>query len=195
MIVTITLLEDTNNKPGKHSLKNSFWQNSGVEVIRQRLPVGDYVLMNDKIADVFRRKEKRGIPVKMMDLLGTYDIAIDSKNSIQELVGDICGKQHERFRDECILAQNNGIRLIVLVENEDGIDDVRDLHRWVNPRLWIRRGGKQLYPQATRGVTLMRSCLTMEKKYGVRFVFAHPLKAGAAVLLLLDSDSEREVQT
>ena len=195
MIVTTTLLEDTNNKPGKHSLKNSYWQNSGIEVVSQRLPVGDYVLMNDKIADVFRRKEKRGIPVKMMDLLGTYDVAIDSKNSIQELVGDICGKQHERFRDECILAQNNGIRLIVLVENEDGIDDVRDLHRWVNPRLWIRRGGKQLYPQATRGVTLMRSCLTMEKKYGVRFVFAHPLKAGAAVLLLLDSDSEREVQT
>ena len=191
MIVTITLLEDTNNKPGKHSLKNSFWQNSGVEVIRQRLPVGDYVLMNDKIADVFRRKEKRGIPVKMMDLLGTYDVAIDSKNSIQELVGDICGKQHERFRDECILAQNNGIRLIVLVENEDGIDDVRDLHKWVNPRLWIRRGGKQLYPQATRGVVLMKSCLTMEKKYGVKFVFAHPLKAGATVLLLLDSDSER----
>ena len=195
MIVTITLLEDTNNKPGKHSLKNSYWQNSGIEVVRQRLPVGDYVLMNDKIADVFRRKEKRGIPVKMMALLGTYDVAIDSKNSIQELVGDICGKQHERFRDECILAQNNGIRLIVLVENEDGIDDVRDLHRWVNPRLWIRRGGKQLYPQATRGVTLMRSCLTMEKKYGVKFVFAHPLKAGAAVLLLLDSDNEREVQT
>lgn len=191
MIVTITLLEDTNNKPGKHSLKNSFWQNSGVEVIRQRLPVGDYVLMNDKIADVFRRKEKRGIPVKMMDLLGTYDVAIDSKNSIQELVGDICGKQHERFRDECILAQNNRIRLIVLVENEDGIDDVRDLHRWVNPRLWIRRGGKQLYPQATRGTTLMKSCLTMERKYGVKFVFTHPLKAGAEVLLLLDSDNER----
>ena len=188
MIVTITLLEDTNNKPGKHSLKNSFWQNSGVEVIRQRLPVGDYVLMNDKIADVFRRKEKRGIPVKMMDLLGTYDVAIDSKNSIQELVGDICGKQHERFRDECILAQNNGIRLIVLVENEDGIDDVRDLHRWVNPRLWIRRGGKQLYPTAVRGQQLMKSCMTMEKRYECSFVFCNPKDSGYTILHLLNGD-------
>ena len=121
----------------------------------------------------------------MMDLLGTYSVAIDSKFSIQELCGDVCGKQHERFRDECILAQNNGIKLIVLVENEDGITDLRDLHRWVNPRLWIRRGGKQLYPNATRGVTLMKSCMTMQKKYGVQFAFAHPWHAGAAIADLL----------
>ena len=180
------LLEDVNNKPGKHSLKNQFWTDNGIEVIRQRLPVGDYVLANDKIQDVFQRKEKRGIPVKMMDLLGTYSVAVDSKNSIQELVGDICGKQHERFRDECILAQNNGIKLIVLVENEDGITDLHELHRWVNPRLWIRRGGKQLYPQATRGVTLMKAAMTMEKKYSVKFMFCKPEVAGTAVLSLLD---------
>ena len=115
--MTLTIIEDVNNKPGKHELKHRIWKENGIEVIRQRLPVGDYVLMNDKIADVFARKEKRGIPVKMMDLQGTYDIAIDSKNSILELAQDICGKQHDRFRDECILAQNNGVKLIILVES------------------------------------------------------------------------------
>lgn len=182
---TTKILEDINNKPGKHELKHRFWEQNGIEVIRQRLPVGDYVLVNDKIQDVFDRKEKRSIPVKMMDLLGTYSVAIDSKFSIQELCGDVCGKQHERFRDECILAQNNGIKLIVLVENEDGITDLRDLHRWVNPRLWIRRGGKQLYPNATRGVQLMKACMTMQKKYGVQFAFVHPWHAGAAIADLL----------
>ena len=182
----MTLLEDVNNKPGKHEVKNRFWTSNGIEVIRQRLPVGDYVLMNDRIQDVFARKEKRGIPVKMMDLLGTYDVAIDSKKDTQELCGDVCGKSHDRFRDECILAQNNGIRLIILVENEDGITNLRDLHKWVNPRLWIRRGGKQLYPNATRGVTLMKACMTMEKKYApLKFVFCDPREAGRKVLELL----------
>lgn len=183
------LLEDVNNKPGKHKLKNDFWTQNGIEVIRQRLPVGDYVLMNDKIADVFARKEKRGNPVKMMDLLGTYDLAVDSKFDIQELCGNVCGPQHDRFRDECILAQNNGIKLIVLVETKDGIQTTRDLHRWVNPRLWIRRGGKQLYPTATRGVTLMKACLTMEKKYApLKFVFCNPALAGSYILRILGGD-------
>lgn len=143
-------------------------------------------MLNDKIQNVFFRKEKRGIPVKMMDLLGTYNIAVDTKNSIQELCGDICGKQHERFRDECILAQNNGIRLIMLVENEDGITETCDLHRWINPRLWIRRGGKQLYPHATRGVTLMKSCMTMEKRYGIQLVFCSPMDSPRIIIELLE---------
>ena len=181
----MTIIEDVNNKPGKHQLKNKFWTENGIEVIRQRLPVGDYVLMNDKIKDVFARKEKRGIPVKMMDLLGTYDVAVDSKKDIQELCGDVCGKSHERFRDECILAQNNGIKLIVLVENEDGIRELEELHRWVNPRLFIKRGGKQLYPKATMGVTLMKACMTMRHKYGCDFWFIDPYVAGAAVVTAL----------
>lgn len=188
-MVTITkLLEDVNQKPGKHSLKNEIWADNDIEVIRQRLPVGDYVLVNDKIQDVLDRKAKRGVPVKMMDLLGTYNIAVDSKFSIQELVTDICGKQHERFRDECILAQNNGIKLYIVVENEDGITDLRDLHRWVNPRLWIKRGGKQLFPTATRGITLQKACMTMEKKYGVEFLFCHPLESAGRIVELLRGD-------
>ena len=180
------LIEDVNNKPGKHKLKNAYWQQNGIEVVRHRLPVGDYVLVNDRIADVFARKEKRGIEVKMMDLMGTYSVAIDSKKDIQELCGNVCGPQHARFRDECILAANNGIKLYVVVENSDGITDLRDLHRWVNPRLFIRRGGRQLYPQATRGVTLMKSCITMEHKYKpLEFIFCRPEHAGAVIMALL----------
>ena len=183
-VIHLIILEDMNNKPGKHETKHRIWEYNGIEIVRQRLPVGDYVLINDKMQDVFNRKEKRGIPVKMMDLLGTYGIAVDSKKDIQELVGDVCGKAHDRFRDECILAMNNGIKLYIVVENEDGITDLSELHRWVNPRLWIRRGGKQLYPTATRGVTLMKCCFTMQKKYSpLEFVFCAP---GASPMVILD---------
>ena len=181
----ITLLEDVNNKPGKHKLKNDIWTANGIEVIRQRLPVGDYVLMNDKISDVLTRKAKRGIPVKMMDLMGAYNVAVDSKFDIQELCQDVCGKQHDRFRDECILAQNNGIKLCVVVENKDNIQKLTELHSWVNPRLFIRRGGRQLYPTAVRGVTLMKACMTMQHKYGCEFLFCTPQESAAVIYNLL----------
>ena len=180
------IIEDKNNKVGKHDQKNKWFEQNGIGIVRQRLPVGDYILINQKIEDVFNRKSARGISVKMMDLLGTYTICVDVKNSILELAGDICGKSHERFRDECILAMNNGIQLIILVENEDGIAQLSELHKWVNPRLFIReRGGRQKYPNATRGVTLMKACYTIQKKYGTQFLFVHPKDAGAKIVELL----------
>ena len=155
-------------------------------MIRQRLPVGDYIAVNDKVQDVLDRKAKRNIPVKMMDLLGTYNVAVDSKFDIQELCTDICGKQHERFRDECILAQNNGIKLYVVVENVSGIRKLSELHSWLNPRLFIRRGGKQLYPTATRGFTLMKACMTMQHKYEpLEFLFCTPQESAGLIYNLL----------
>lgn len=180
------ILEDSNNKSGKHEIKNQYFRNRNIEVIRQRLPVGDYIMANDKVMDVLRRKSNRGIPVKMMDLIGTYKISIDVKNSIQELVGNVCGKQHKRFMDELILAQNNEIRLIILVENEDGITQLSELHKWVNPRLLIRdRCGNQKFPKATRGVSLMKACYTIQREYGCEFLFCKPKEAGAKIIELL----------
>ena len=192
------IIEDKNNVVGKHKLKNAYWKSQNIEVMRYPLPVGDYILMDDKVKDMLDRKAKRGIEPKKMDFLGTYNVCCDTKKDIQELVGDICGKQHDRFRDECILAQNNGIRLIILVENEEidikpnvtspYISRLEDLHKWVNPRLWVRRNGRQAYPNATRGQTLMKACMTMQKKYGVEFAFCKPTTAGREIIKLLEGE-------
>jgi ribosome-associated protein len=195
------LIEDKGQKENQHKIKNYYWQSQGIDVVRYPLPVGDYVLMNDKIQDMLGRKANRGIEPKKMDFLGTYNVCCDTKKDIQELVGDICGKQHDRFRDECLLAQNNGIKLYILVENESFtirgknvespyISRLEDLHKWVNPRLWIRKGGKQAYPNATRGITLQKACYTMQKKYGVEFVFCTPKDAGRKVIELLGGNQD-----
>jgi ribosome-associated protein len=195
------LIEDKGQKENQHKIKNYYWQSQGIDVVRYPLPVGDYVLMNDKIQDMLGRKANRGIEPKKMDFLGVYDVCVDTKKDIQELVGDICGKQHDRFRDECMLAQNNGIKLYILVENESFtirgknvespyISRLEDLHKWVNPRLWIRKGGKQAYPNATRGITLQKACYTMQKKYGVEFVFCSPKDAGRKVIELLGGNQD-----
>lgn len=41
----MTIIEDVAQKENKHKLKNNYWKSSGIEVIRQPLPVGDYQLL------------------------------------------------------------------------------------------------------------------------------------------------------
>lgn len=194
------LISDKAQQKGKHLIKENWWKNNGVDVLYHPLPVGDYVIANAKVLDVIERKAKRGIETKKMDFLGTYDVVCDTKKDIQELIGDICGKQHARFRDEAILAQNNGIKLYILVENKDGIKEVRDLFKWQNPRmhrynkiLYMHRLGKWSNiptPKAppTSGETLAKACLTMNLKYGVEFMFCTPNEAGKRVIELLTQE-------
>lgn len=172
------LLEDTRNQPGKHDMKNQYFADYGIEVRRTKLYVGDYTLPADQ------------------------SICIDTKKDIQELIGDICGKSHERFRDECIRAQEANVKLIILVENEAGYVDrkqtvyngvvrnIDDLFSWVNPRAFIWAHGKQKYPTATKGRVLAKCCRTMQAKYGVEFQFCTHAEAGERILSLLNVRQE-----
>lgn len=191
------IVEDKAQKIDQHETKNRWWKSQCIEVLRYPLPVGDYILVDDKVRELIQRKLKRNVEIKKMDFVGTYKVCVDTKKDIQELIGDICGKQHERFRDECMFAQNNGIKLYILVENvgltinerkgiySPFIDSLDNLHKFVNPRLFIWRGGKQLYPGATKGITLKKACITMQHKYGVEFVFCKPNQAAEKVIELL----------
>lgn len=196
------IYEDKGNKVGKHNIKNEWWTSNGVDVVRVPLPVGDYVLENEKIADVITRKAKRGMELKKMDFLGTYNIAVDTKCSIQELIQDI-QSEHDRFRDELILAQNNGIALYIVVENKgcylnskktiwnDDIHDIRGLFSWKNPRAFIFRSGKQLYPNCAKGEWVAKCCMTMEKKYGCKFVFCTPEESAGIITRILRGEYEQ----
>ena len=191
------IVEDKANKIDQHEVKNKWWADNNIEVMRYPLPVGDYILVDDKVRELIQRKQKRNVEIKKMDFVGTYKVCVDTKKDIQELIGDICGKQHDRFRDECMFAQNNGIKLYILVENTSitinerkgiyspFIDCLDNLHKFVNPRLFIWRGGRQLYPNATKGITLKKACITMQHKYGVEFVFCKPNESAEKVIELL----------
>lgn len=204
------ILEDIGNKQYYHELKHMYFRSHDIHLERYPLPVGDYILMNDKVSDVIARKSKRGISVKKMDFLGTYNIAVDTKKDMQEITGNICGKQHERFRDECILAKNNGIKLYVLIENIEGISCIDDVsEKWVNPRLQIMEADKskiigywtsgkpkyahkQKYPNATKGAILAKAMYTMQNKYGVEFAFCSPQQAGEEIIKLLKKGANNE---
>lgn len=191
------LIEDKANQINKHATKNRYWEGQGVLVQRHPLPVGDYIIANEKVIDVITRKEKRGIEIKKMDFLGTYDAAVDTKRDMMEIYGNIIGDSHARFRDECILAQNNGIKLYILVENTNGIKKLDDVFRWFNPRInrynkikLAHEQGRMLNtplpkrPPAT-GVQLAKAMYSMQEKYGCTFVFCKPIEAGQKVIDLL----------
>lgn len=190
------LIEDVNNKESKHALKNEYWAAHGVEVLRLPLPVGDYILVTDKVEDVLKRKAARGIEPHKMDFLGACKVSIDTKMDMTEIEGNVCGKAHERFRDELILAQNCGIKLYVLVETNE-VKSLEDVAKWQNPRLhrWMRlnalhKQGKMLsYTIPSRppvnGERLMKAMITMQEKYGVTFVFCKPTEAGQRVIDIL----------
>lgn len=192
----IIIVEDRGQQAGKHERKHQWFDRHNVELLQAPLPVGDYILYTDAVADVIRRKMKRVVALKKMDFLGSYRVCVDTKKDMQEVVGNICGKQHGRFRDECVLAKNNGIQLYVLVENVDGIQNMDDVFGWQNPRLkiqkWVTTPSGQRrkilkYPDATKGETLARAMWTMQEKYGVKFVFCRPEDAGKRILELLTS--------
>jgi len=168
------LLEDTRQQNSKHDLKHKYFAEHGIEVRRTKLYVGDYTLPTNQ------------------------SVCVDSKASIAEILNNVCGKEHDRFRRECERAQEAGIKLIILVENKEHeikpgivnktVRSLRELASWKNPRLFIFKGGKQLYPKATKGATLMKACYTMEKKYGCEFVFCTPEESGAKIMELLTGE-------
>ena len=170
------ILEDTRQQSAKHYKKNKYFEEQGIIIHRTKLWVGDYTLPTDQ------------------------SICIDTKRDIAELIGDICGKQHDRFREELKRAQDAGIKLIILVEDDGGYCDrkktirndpvttLQDLFRWKNPRLFIFQGGKQKYPKATKGATLAKACMTMQKKYGCEFLFCRTADSGKMIVEILTGE-------
>lgn len=168
------LLEDSRQQKEKHTVKHKWFEENGIIIKRTKLYVGDYTLPTDQ------------------------SVCIDTKKDLQECISCVCAKGHERFRNELLRAQEAGIQLIILVENKGGlikgtrdiynptIRNLSELHSWKNPRLFIRRNGKQLYPSATKGVTLMKACMTLERKYGVVFKFCTPEESGEMIVRLLN---------
>lgn len=114
-----------------------------------------------------------------------------------ELYGNLI-QQHKRFRNECILAQQCGIKLYILVENKDGIKSVNDVRKWKNPRMYkyykIRnkalKDGIKPPREPASNVQLIKIIGSMKRDYGVEFLFCRPEDAGSQILSLLNIKPE-----
>lgn len=192
---------DRNQLTGSHKKSNEVnhrrMMSMGHELMPLPLPYGDYIKITDEIAEVVKR---RGDKIKKMDLVNDIKIAVDRKNSIDEICGNLCSsqKEHERFREEAITAQKAGAKFYVLVENDEGIKSIDDIRKWSNPRLhrynkvnYMHRLGKW---QSVKNpgkrppcdnIRLMKTMYTMTQKYGITFVFCSPYESAATIVELL----------
>lgn len=202
---------DKAQQEGKHDLKHNQLVEMGFELVSLPLPVGDYILIDDAVEEVIKR---RGNKLKKMDLLGVVKTSVDTKAHCAELYGNIIGTQHARFRDELILAHQNGIQLIILIESAPEVSSLTDVRKWKN---W-----KQLYAYCKRngikpgpgmmdrieeyvqhggqkppvdGEHLYKCMVTMSQKYGAKWCFCKPEETGKAIAYLLTKDIVDEILT
>ncbi|MBR1853404.1 MAG: ERCC4 domain-containing protein [Lachnospiraceae bacterium] len=119
-------------------------------------------------------------------------LVVDRKQNLTELCCNVC-QDHERFRNEIVRANENGIKLVFLVEHGDGIECLEDVIFWENPRRKKRRcidgHWQTVETKATTGETLYNILTTIRQKYGVEFVFCRKEDTGRKIMELLANDS------
>lgn len=88
------IVEDTRQKDGKHQQKHIGFEELGVDLLRCKLPFGDYAL--------------------------PPAVSVDTKENLEEIAGNLCGsmKERDRFIRECKAAAAAGCQLVIMVETE-----------------------------------------------------------------------------
>lgn len=114
---------------------------------------------------------------------------------------DLYVKRHGFFHRGLLRAKHYGVKLYIVVENKDRVRSIEDLFHWQNPRSFIMKNGNiqigwnrngtpkynrvKKYPKAMTGETLAKACLTMEAKYGCKFLFCRPEESAELIMQLL----------
>lgn len=158
----IVLVEDSRQKPGRHDKKEAYWQRKGIRVIRSKLYAGDITLLHNQ------------------------RVCVDTKANLDEWASNIV-HDHARVAHEADRAHENGIRLIFLIENSEGICTIEGIRQWSNPR-WHKWQKQKSKPNRKPPVTseyLAKATKTFAEHHHCQFAFSSPENAGRAVLYLL----------
>jgi ribosome-associated protein len=149
----------------------------GATLLPLRIPFGDYIRINDAIQHLINTSGADAIHKR--DLLDLIDLSIDTKKSLIEVCGNVCSRQHERFKEE--LKKADG-RMILLIE-EPEIETLEDVWWWDNPRLKVN-------PRATKGTALYKSLCTIRDEYRVDIRFCNRKDTGKEIIKILGGNNE-----
>ena len=98
----MTIGVDKNQLIGSHGASNqrkhSQMVREGATLLPLRIPFGDYIRINDAIQHLIDMSGADAIHKR--DLLDLIDLSIDTKKSLVEVCGNVCSRQHERFKEE-----------------------------------------------------------------------------------------------
>lgn len=143
------------------------------------------------IAEFDRHGIKHPVSKLMVGDYMNYDnprLIIDRKQNLTELCSNVC-QNHDRFRRELVLAQENDIQLIVLCEHGQDVKTLEDVIFWKNPRSEkrMRIDGKwrTVKTKAMKGEVLYKILSTLQDKYGVQFLFCTKEETGKKIVEIL----------
>lgn len=162
----LIIVQDSREQTSKHDHVLKYFENNGIKVVRSKLFVGDYTLLNNQ------------------------SVCIDTKKDVLELFNNLT-EDHVRFRNECIRAQENGIQLIVLIEEKLPRGGLAE---WKSP-VWKYTSDKHKKGEPkTRAnpVTMRKVMMTMQKKYGVIFTFCDKSESGKKIVDILKLGEKNE---
>lgn len=164
----MVLLEDSRQQAGKHKNIEDYCRRKGITIVRKCLSTGDYMLSKDGETP-------------------SGNIAVDTKKDILELCKDIMSSDHRRFRDCCIRAKEQGIQLVILIEEFPpyGKIDLWEVPRWQSSNEWHRYGDPMTLVDPK---TLRKAMITMMQKYGVQFSFCTRRQSPARVIKILKGE-------
>ena len=202
----LIVIEDTAQKEGKHDAMHTFFNRCGVQLIKNTLPIGDYALLSGKGEDILKLKLRqaernkswakyknqniktaadRGISVMTkIDLLCTYDVAVDTKMNLHEVLKNVVGLTEDRTEQQMMRAKNAGVALYILIL-QDGINNSGDI------KAYCKKNDYNF-------VLLINRIQLLESRYGVHYYICPPEFGALATLALLTTDSSitgTDVQT
>lgn len=173
----ITIIEDTCQQVGKHDNIERFIEKIGFSAIKNTLPVGDYALLTRrgrKILDIKRQAAERNksyarytgkdirtnadrghSTLQKIDLLGTYNVAVDTKQNLDEVLRKIGGLAGERIDQQAMRAFNTKTRLYILVA-QDNINCMQDVENYCRQKNYNYTG-------------FVRKIERLEKNYNLQF--------------------------
>lgn len=175
---------DTRQQAGKHVIKDEWWAAHGVPTTRVKLDFGDYMVDGS-------------------------NVSIDTKRSISEIAQNINGRNHDRFKRECLRARDAGYRLVILVENRDGVSTLSEAAKWTNDHCRMcgtKRNGRcdprdpkgmcerHKTRKPIQGPRLARAMQTMGERYGVQFMFCDPRDSARIICELLGVSYEQDAE-
>lgn len=173
-----TIIQDTREQTGKHKHVLDGFKQFGINIIRSKLPFGDYTRIDNMTT------------------------IIDTKKDLAEVYNNLI-QQHDRFTRECKAAFSAGIKLIVLVE-ESGISSVQDVANWKNPRImrWERlrdahKRGKQMnkplspYPPVS-SERLAKAMQTIAERYHIEWRFCDKADTARTICEILGIEVDKQ---
>lgn len=109
-----------------------------------------------------------------IDLVGTYDVAVDTKQNLDEVVRTVGGLADERIDQQAIRARNSNTRLYIVVAH-DNIDNMQDVENYC-------RDNDYNYTAFIKKINFL------ERQYGLKFCICPAGYVSLLTIALLTSE-------